>query len=262
MIRVYIQYISVVQYDGNDQSWRVAFPSKGHKLSVLRNGIEDEGLNGTDIVLEVSPRSNANPAAPPGPAAITPIGGRVLKLSEVTKETSYLRKNKDLLKNPFGVFKSRARTVLQLQRGNFSSCDPATTNKYADATWTFGTEAGAHAQQLTDTVVWEIEYTGDYTYTVVVEGKPKARLVDNETLTFMNLDTDKKDFPKKGEQVEMKDVEWLYDLVEPEPARKPRGRAGVMEMAPALTLTPAIAKDVELGMLSGGDLPLCPVGEP
>jgi hypothetical protein len=259
VIKLYIQYICVIQRE-TDGYARIAFPSKGHKLKVYRNEIETDGISGDEMVLEIRDASKAPQFPGPKPAAER-IGDRVLKISDVTKQTSRLRDNRDLLKKPLGLFKARAQSVLAVPGGRFVQQAPATNSPYKDATWSFDTSTGVHSQQLTDTVLWEVDFVADCTYTLVVDGLPKARLVDGETLTFANLEeAAKKEFEKKGAVVEMKDVVWMYDLVNPEPKRKPHATA--QALAPTVGRVAPWFDPARPGMLSGGDLPLCPVGEP
>ena len=243
MITIRIQYVALIEPVPGTVLSRVSFPARGHDLHVYRNGHRDKDLEGKTIALEFTDAAD-QPVLPAAQAPF-PIGGRVLRISLATGGANLKSKStKELLKNPI-LGGPDAQTVLYLPGGTFASKDPVSPSVYANEEWTFHLEGGKkHTQLLTDTVEWTIAPDPSWKCSVRVDDDIEAVLAHTETLQFTNTDNPSQPFPIKNNAAVLEEVEWLYELFDP----KLPVVAAVTPMKPIAWL--------------GGDLPLCPVGEP
>lgn len=242
MITVVIHYISLIEPVHGTHLSRVTFPSGGHELHIYRNGHYEEALSGDEMALEITD-SDDKPVEGLAPAPL-PIGEPVLSLGKATDNEGRLKgkPTDDLLDNPlFGG--PDARTVLHLPGGEFTAQLPTSPTAYADSVWEFATKARTYSQKLTDTVSWTLELKPSWTCSLRIDKRIRAILAHTETLTFTNLDHRQKPFPVKNERAVMNEVRWLYRCLDPQPAQQPDATTGIRTT-------------------HGGELPLCPVGEP
>lgn len=241
MIAVTIHYIAMVAPNDDDTGARVAFPKAKHTLRIWRNGTPHG--SGRNIRLqitrggaEVKPRTRG-----------LPMGGRVMSIAAAAGGGPYrLQSTADLLKGA-------AQAVLELHGGSFLGRPPQSVSRYRDTFW----DIGGDSRQLTDTVKWTSDPVGDDTYTLIVDGT-STPLADGDQLEFANHDAAHKEFEDGDGDglVEITDTDELYKLVHPSPVTRPRPVHAVL---PAPIDSP-MGKPPEGP--AGGDLPLCPVGEP
>lgn len=258
MITLTISYISLVAAEPAGTGARIAFPKAtsgaGHKhvleIFLTRGGTTTQLTSGSRIGLEIT--ENNAPVNLKTPAGL-PMGGRVFSIADASGGGPYtLKSNADLLKAS-----GPAQAVLHVHGGTFAAKSPLTPSQYKNKFW----DIDGKSRQLTDNVQWTLPTLGKYSYALDIDGT-RTQLLSGDELTFTNDDVPRKYFKDNGTGfVEMTDADYLYDLVDPAPAKRPRPKTPYVGPGPAPN-PPGVLNapsDVQFG---GGDLPLCPVGEP
>ena len=246
MITLTITYIALVQENLAQDGATIAFPKEGHGLEIFLGG--QQLKSGASISLEVT--ENGGVPVDLGKTRGLPMRGRVLSIEDLADGGGpyVLRPDNELIPD-------LAQTILRVHGGRFDVMDPHTASQYRNETWKI---RPGREQQVTDRVRWTLDTDAKYAYALIIDGR-RERLSPDAQLEFTNDDQPKKYFYDNGQgEAELLDVHDLYKLVTPRPLKRPTPKTPYK--GPFIPPGPAAERGAVV--FGGGDLPLCPVGEP